>query len=108
MEFVKDNILINHIDYIRNWDTAYGADNITWQIIDKVRALPKLMENRKIKLHSMKFNIIFSNSGYEDTVQLYITIFESGFNLIDIRFPKMLQDNIGESIKQEILDVLCK
>lgn len=59
MEFVKDNMLINHLDYIRDWDTAYGANNIAWQIIDKIRALPKLMEDKQIELHSMKFNIIF-------------------------------------------------
>ena len=107
MKYIQDRLLVNFVDYISDWDTAYGEDNIVDKIIDWIYRLPKILNDNHNINNINTFNITFSNSGYEDTVQLQFMAFKSDFNVIDIRFPEKLRD-LQEQIEQDILRLICK
>ena len=109
MKLIKENVAIYFVEYIEDWDTAEGDDNVVDKIVDYIKTLPKVLSDKGFIIDkNTEYHFMFSCSGYEDTIQIYVVTYQSGYKLIDIRMPRKLQDELGDEVRKEITNLLLK
>ena len=109
MKLTKEKVTTYFVEYIDDWDTAIGSDNVVDKIVDYIKTLPKVLSDKGFIIDKdTEYHFMFSCSGYEDTVQIYVVTYQSGYKLIDIRMPRKLQDDLGDKVREEITEELIK
>ena len=109
MKLIKENVATYFVEYIEDWDTAEGDDNVVDKIVDYIKTLPKVLSDKGFIIDkNTEYHFMFSCSGYEDTIQIYVVTYQSGYKLIDIRMPRKLQDELGDEVHKEITNLLLK
>lgn len=109
MKLTKEKVTTYFVEYIDDWDTAVGSDNVVDKIVDYIKTLPKVLSDKGFIIDKdTEYHFMFSCSGYEDTVQIYVVTYQSGYKLIDIRMPRKLQDELGDEIRKDITEQLLK
>lgn len=109
MKLTKEKVTTYFVEYIEDWDTAKGSDNVVDKIVDYIKTLPKVLSDKGFIIDKdTEYHFMFSCSGYEDTVQIYVVTYQSGYKLIDIRMPRKLQDELSDEIRKEITNLLLK
>ena len=109
MKLIKEKVTTYFVEYIEDWDTAVGRDNVVDKVVDYINTLPKVLSDKGFIIDKdTEYHFMFSCSGYEDTVQIYVVTYQSGYKLIDIRMPRKLQDELGDEIRKDITEQLLK
>lgn len=109
MKLIKEKVATYFVEYIEEWDTAEGDDNIVDKVVNYIKTLPKVLSDKGFIIDKdTEYHFMFSCSGYEDTVQIYVVTYQSGYKLIDIRMPRKLQDDLGDEVRKDITNLLLK